>query len=96
MAKHFRENVEPLGYKAFLVAVDREGIYWVIRDALPSDAVTRAKETRDAQLRYPNATSKSSEYRQPKTEFYKLLLRFGIEVARMLAIAHDVLRSVRS
>ncbi len=24
VAKHFRENVEPLGYKAFLVAVDRE------------------------------------------------------------------------
>jgi type I restriction enzyme, R subunit len=24
IAKHFRENVEPLGYKAFLVAVDRE------------------------------------------------------------------------
>lgn len=25
VANHFRENVEPLGYKAFLVAVDREG-----------------------------------------------------------------------
>ncbi|MCK4392616.1 HsdR family type I site-specific deoxyribonuclease [Candidatus Bipolaricaulota bacterium] len=24
VAKHFRENIEPLGYKAFLVAVDRE------------------------------------------------------------------------
>jgi hypothetical protein len=24
VARHFRENVEPLGYKAFLVAVDRE------------------------------------------------------------------------
>ncbi len=24
VAEHFRENVEPLGYKAFLVAVDRE------------------------------------------------------------------------
>ena len=24
VAKHFRENVEPLGYKAFLVGVDRE------------------------------------------------------------------------
>ena len=24
VAKHFRDNVEPLGYKAFLVAVDRE------------------------------------------------------------------------
>src|SRR3990170_1711631 len=25
VARHFRENVEPLGYKAFLVGVDREG-----------------------------------------------------------------------
>lgn len=25
VAKHFRENVEPMGFKAFLVAVDREG-----------------------------------------------------------------------
>ena len=24
VAEHYRENVEPLGYKAFLVAVDRE------------------------------------------------------------------------
>jgi type I restriction enzyme R subunit len=24
VARHYRENVEPLGYKAFLVAVDRE------------------------------------------------------------------------
>ena len=24
VAKHFRENVEPMGFKAFLVAVDRE------------------------------------------------------------------------
>ncbi len=26
VAEHFRENVEPLGYKAFLVAVDRAGL----------------------------------------------------------------------
>lgn len=24
VSKHFQENIEPLGYKAFLVAVDRE------------------------------------------------------------------------
>lgn len=39
-AKHFQEYVEPLGYKAFLVAVDREacGIYKTILDKhLPSD-----------------------------------------------------------
>ena len=24
IAKHFKENVEPLGYKAFIVGVDRE------------------------------------------------------------------------
>ena len=24
VAEHFRENVEPMGYKAFLVGVDRE------------------------------------------------------------------------
>lgn len=27
-AKHYRENVEPMGYKAFLVAVDREACCW--------------------------------------------------------------------
>ena len=71
-------------------------IYWVLRDALPSDAVTLAKEMRDAQLRYTNAASNSGEYRQLKAELYKLLLRFGIEGTRMLAIAEDVLRPTRS
>lgn len=40
VAKHYRENVEPLGYKAFLVAVDREAcaLYKkAIDDFLPSE-----------------------------------------------------------
>jgi len=40
VAKHFKENIEPLGYKAFLVAVDREAcaLYKAALDKiLPSD-----------------------------------------------------------
>ncbi len=58
VTKHFKENVEPLGYKAFLVAVDREACAkykealdkllppeWVvpIYTKLPSDVVERPK-----------------------------------------------------
>ncbi|MGH7288457.1 MAG: type I restriction endonuclease subunit R, partial [Myxococcota bacterium] len=34
VARHFRENVEPLGYKAFLVGVDREGACALYKRAL--------------------------------------------------------------
>lgn len=71
-------------------------IYWVLREALPADAVTLAKEMRDAQLRYPNAASNMGEQRQLKAELYKLLLRFGVDGQRMLAVAEEVLRAVRT
>ncbi|MGH8377398.1 MAG: type I restriction endonuclease subunit R, partial [Gammaproteobacteria bacterium] len=53
VAQHFRENVEPLGYKAFLVAVDREAcaLYKHALDKyLPSDAAAAiyTKNTNDA------------------------------------------------
>ena len=38
VAEHFRENVDPLGYKAFLVAVDRETCAKYKRGARPAPA----------------------------------------------------------
>ena len=35
VASHYRENVEPLGYKAFLVGVDREACAHYRAAALP-------------------------------------------------------------
>lgn len=61
VAEHFRQNIEPLGYKAFLVAVDREACAkykealdkllppeWVapIYSKLPADIVERPKVAR--------------------------------------------------
>jgi type I restriction enzyme R subunit len=71
-------------------------IYWVLRNALPADAITLAQEVREAQRRYPNALSNSDEQRQLKAELYRLLLRFGIEGPRMLAVAEQVLRVGRT
>ena len=71
-------------------------IYWLLRSSLPADAVTLSRELRGAMARYPNAASNSGELRQLKAELYKLLLRFGIEGQRMLTLAEEVLRVVRS
>lgn len=75
---------------------DTFAIYWVLRSDVPADAITLATEMREAQLRFPNASSSSDEHRQLKAELYKLLLRFGVEGQRMLALAEEVLRVLRS
>ncbi len=54
-AKHFQENVEPMGFKAFLVAVDREAcaLYKTVLDKhLPSEysEVVYSDDTKDSAL----------------------------------------------
>jgi type I restriction enzyme R subunit len=71
-------------------------IYWVLREPLPADAVTLAREMREAVTRYPNASHSTGELRQLKAELYKLLMRFGVEGQRMLALAEEILRVVQS
>ncbi len=58
VARHFRENVEPMGYKAFLVAVDREACCFykeALDRYLPPDwsqvVISRAGKTDPAHLR---------------------------------------------
>ncbi|MDD2763074.1 MAG: HsdR family type I site-specific deoxyribonuclease [Opitutaceae bacterium] len=82
VAKHFRENVQPLGYKAFLVAVDREACAaykkaldqhlpaeWsqVIYTRSPNDVVERPLV---AELQLDEATEKKvrKEYPKPGTQ----------------------------
>ncbi len=49
VARHFRENVEPLGYKAFLVGVDREAC------ALYKEALDRHLSPEDSAVVYTSA-----------------------------------------
>lgn len=78
VAKHFRENVQPLGYKAFLVAVDREACAaykraldrhlppeWsqVVYTRSPNDVVERPLV---AELQLDEATEKTVRKTYPK------------------------------
>lgn len=80
IAKHFRENVEPLGYKAFLVAVDREAcaLYKKALDKyLPAEYSTpiytkNAADTMDrplvAQMQLDDIAEKKARKAFPKSE----------------------------
>jgi len=56
VAKHFRESIEPLGYKAFLVAVDREAC------ALYKEALDKVLPSEDSLPIYTPAQHDSEKY----------------------------------
>ena len=77
VADHFRQNIEPLGYKAFLVAVDREacafykealGKKWknIAIDAESADSVDGAGDDGRFELRRKGAIVTSVEGLPPE------------------------------
>lgn len=83
-AKHFQENVEPMGFKAFLVAVDREAcaLYKTVLDKyLPSEysEVVYSPHNQDSELMktYHRSDEKEKEIRKnfaDKTAHPKILI----------------------
>lgn len=78
MVKHFTDNVEPLGYKAFLVAVDREacGMYKDILDKYLPPSYSRviiSSNHNDRELKKYHTTEEQEReirkaFRNPETE----------------------------
>ena len=84
VAKHFRENVEPMGFKAFLVAVDREACALYKRaldELLPPEysEVVYSDNTQDSELMkvYYHSSDEEKEIRKKfadKTAHPKILI----------------------
>ena len=84
VAKHFRENVEPMGFKAFLVAVDREAcaLYKTALDKyLPPEysEVVYSEDTRDSEAmkvyhRNPDQEKEIRKKFSDKNEHPKILI----------------------
>ena len=70
VADHYRENVEPLGYKAFLVAVDREAcaLYKEALDAIPAAGIFGGRLHRQQQrLRRSSRNGTSTRSRKSRS-----------------------------
>lgn len=66
-AKHFRENVEPMGYKAFLVAVDREACA-LYKEELDRQGIIPPEYSQVVYSRAANDTEQMAKYHLSEEE----------------------------
>ena len=66
-AKHFRENVEPMGYKAFLVAVDREACA-LYKEELDKQGIIPPEYSQVVYSRAANDTEQLAKYHLSEEE----------------------------
>lgn len=90
VADHYRENVEPLGYKAFLVAVDREACAFykkALDEFLPSDysAVVYTSNYND-----PSLLKEFHIDEKREKQIRKNFIRFG-ELPKILIVTEKLL-----
>jgi hypothetical protein len=70
-------------------------VYWVLRTEHPDQALGLAREIGEVRRRYPNAASNAEEFRQLKTDIYKVLVPV-VTGAPLIKLADRVLALVRA
>ena len=94
VAEHFKENVDPLGYKAFLVAVDREACakYKQALDQLLPPEWSEAVYTKNAGgHRRPAAGRRASALRRPRGGCPPCCSRSRTEQPKILIVTDKLL-----
>lgn len=72
---------------------DTFAVYWVLRADHPDQALALAREIGEVRRRYLNAATSAEEFRQLKTEVYKVLVVTG---APLIKLADPMLALVRA